>query len=68
MLFDGLLFSAKTDQCLTPSFVSGQAAVQVFFDGQLQVRGQFRVQIVIQFFAAENGGYPMGKLPQPVDH
>src|ERR1700681_4072097 len=68
MLFDGLLFSAEMDQCLTTSFLSGQAALQIFFDGQLQVRGQFRIQIVIQLFAAENRGYSMEKLPQPVNH
>src|ERR1700737_4263538 len=68
MLFDGLLFSAETDQCLPPSFLSGEAALQIFFGRQLQVRGQFGVEVVIEFFAAENGGDPVEKVQQPVNH
>jgi hypothetical protein len=68
MPFDGLLFSAEMDQGLTPSFVSGHAALQIFFDGQVQLRGQFRVQFVIELLAAENGGDPVEKLLQPVNH
>src|ERR1700675_1434547 len=68
MLFDGLRFSAETDQCLTASFLRGEAALEVFFDRQVQVRGQFGGQLLIQFFTAEHGGDPMEKLLQPVNH
>src|ERR1700722_12187954 len=68
MLFDGLLFSAETDQCLTPSFLSGQAVPQIFFGGQLEVRRKFGVQVVVQFVAAKNRDDPMKKLLKPVDH
>jgi hypothetical protein len=60
--------SAKVNQGLAASFISGHAVLYVFFDGHLQMGGHFGIEIVIELIATEERQEALKRLAEPVDH
>src|SRR5277367_6828943 len=53
MLQSRLLDSSEANPRLAPRFFRAQAAPQVFFNGQFEMRGHLRAEIVVQACAVE---------------
>jgi len=54
-VFPGLLRAAETEEGLAASFGGGEAALEIFLNGELQVRGDFGIDVAVEFCATEEG-------------
>jgi len=68
MLFSGLLLPAEAEKGLAVSFGRGEAALEIFFDGQFEVSGYFGVQVAIQLISAEEGTQAAEQLSKAIGH
>ncbi len=68
MILFGLLRAAKAEEGLAARFCGREAALKIFFDGEFQVGGHFRVEIAIELRAAEEGAQAVKRLAKPVRH
>ena len=55
MLLFGLLRAAEAKDGLAASFGGGEAALEVFFDGELQMGGDFGVEVAIELRTPKEG-------------
>jgi len=62
MIFFGLLGTAEVKQGLAASLAGGHAVAQVFFDGHFEMSVHFRLEILIQLRAAEEGQEALKRL------
>ena len=53
MVFAGLLSAAELDQSMLAGLAGGHEALQIFVDGQLQVRGHFGVEFAVERWRTE---------------
>ena len=53
VLLFGLLPAAEAEVRLAASFGGGEAALEIFVNGELQVGGDFRIEVTVEFRATE---------------
>jgi hypothetical protein len=63
-----LLSAAKTQQSLPARFLRRKAALQIFFDGEVQVSGHFCIEAAVVLRVAKEGEQALAQLSQPVHH
>src|SRR5262249_2996198 len=68
VVFLGLLWTTKKKEHLTISFSGREAAVEVFVHGELQMRGDFGVEVAVEFSPIEKGTDTIKQLTELGDH
>ena len=59
MLLFGLLRTAEAEACLPTRLIGREAALEILFDGEFQMRGHLCIQFAVQLSAAEEGAHAM---------